>query len=136
MCCRLSISPLDPDVAKSILAVGQFHPVNGNYWQRNIPEEGTEVGAQLRPDSNLLQLNIQPAVSTYLQHAEKRLAASVYFEIAAKYAEKVNGTIVQYANVTGCLDPLRTERRLAAYPHEPLLFVHVCPGFQELFGDA
>ena len=137
MCCRLSVYPLDKETAIAILKVGQFEEQNSFTWMRNLPDEGTTVYATFGPSA--LELHINPAVSHYAQHLDKRVAASVYFEIAAKYAEKVGGTIIQRANVVGCLNSDYTkpsERTLAQYPDVPMLWQNVCPGFQEtLFGN-
>jgi len=57
--------------------------------------------------------------------------AGVYFEIAAKYAEKVGGTIIQQANVAGCRT-LEGQLLLAEYPLLPLSYDRICNGFKEL----
>lgn len=122
-----------------ILTIGQFTPTgtpeHSVYWERLIPEEGTKVGAQFNPAANSLDLSISPSISQYEHHAMKRIAAGVYFEIAAKYAEKVNGTIEQRANVSGCrVGPDQVSGlRLAAYPDQPLSYERICAGFQQLF---
>jgi hypothetical protein len=101
-----------------------------------LPEEGTVVNACLSMDS--LELNISPAISIYDHHQGKRLAASVYFEIAAKYAEKVGGEIVQRATVAGCKEGEQPQELvLARYPELPMNFDRVCPGFRSvLLGSA
>lgn len=122
--------PLDGEVALAVLAAGQFQPLAGNLWRRDIPEEGTSVTATILGSS--LELNISPTISVYAQHEHKRLAASVYFEIAAKYAEKVGGRIVQKSNVFGCKPEgsVVAELELAQYPDAPLMWDKVCAGFQ------
>ena len=145
------MTPLDRLIAVAVLTTGQFIPtytspcvvpssvtsaaLNENVptgWRRDIPEEATAVAATL--DGLSLSLSLLPAVSDYAGHAGKRIAASVYFEIAAKYAEKVNGTIVQHSNVGACkgLNGTTTEHLLADYPFMPLLYERVCPGFREV----
>ena len=100
-------------------------------WERAIPEEGTLVNASLSGDS--LELNISPAISVYSHHEGKRIAASIYFEIAAKYAEKVGGEIVQRAPVVGCKAPDHPQEILIArYPSLPMSFERVCAGFQSV----
>jgi hypothetical protein len=120
-----------------VLEVGLFKPVywlpsdpkHAVNWERAIPEEGTIVNVSLTGDS--LELNISPAISVFAHHLGKRLAASVYFEIAAKYAEKVGGDIVQRATVIGCkAGDHPQELVLARYPSLPMSFERICPGFQ------
>lgn len=138
MCCKLTISNLDPDLAEAMLAIGLFLPLDKPLtWRRDLPEEGTSVFASFVLDQ--LQLQIQPAISNIDHHAEKRIAASVYFEMAAKFAEKVGGTITQRAQVAGCRIEGSTNADLivARYPDQPLMFDHVCPGFQAvILGEA
>jgi hypothetical protein len=98
-------------------------------WERVIPEEGTVVNASISDDS--LELNISPAISVFAHHTGKRLAASVYFEIAAKYAEKVGGEVIQRATVVGCKTGDHPQELLvAAYPQLPMSFERICPGFR------
>jgi hypothetical protein len=98
-------------------------------WERAIPEEGTVVNVSLTNGS--LELNISPAISVFAHHHGKRLAASVYFEIAAKYAEKVGGEIIQRATVVGCKSGDNPQELVvASYPHLPMDFERICPGFR------
>ena len=139
MCCRLTVAPLDPEVAAAILALGLFSPTTGmaNTWQRAIDEERTVVRAILQPESNSLRLELSPAVSHYEHHAAKRTASGVYFEIAAKYAERVDGRITQLSNVVGCVESGIAEHILADYPEIPMLWERVCPGFREtILGES
>jgi hypothetical protein len=85
----------------------------------------------LVPESNLLRLELSPSVSQYAHHADKRVSSGVYFEIAAKYAEKVGGVITQLSNVSGCTEGGVSEHILAQYPEQPLRWEQVCPGFRE-----
>ena len=95
-----------------------------------IPEEGTIVNASLTDGS--LELNISPAISVFAHHHGKRIAASVYFEIAARYAEKVDGRIVQRATVVGCkAGDSPQELIIAQYPELPMNFDRICNGFRE-----
>jgi hypothetical protein len=139
MCCRLTVSPLLPEIATGVLSVGLFTPMPGlpSSWHRAIDEEETFVKAILLPESNALRLELYPSVSQYAHHAQKRIASGVYFEIAAKYAEKVGGRIVQLSNVSGCIEGGVAEHLLAQYPDLPLLWEKVCPGFREtILGPA
>lgn len=130
MCCRLTVSPSDPDIARTVLAVGMFTASHdANRWTRFIAEESTTVVAIIGEKD--LRLELMPAVSFYAQHAGKRIAAGVYFEIAAKYAEKVGGKITQHSNVSGCTDGGINSHVLAQYPDMPILWEQVCPGFRE-----
>lgn len=139
MCCRTVVTPLNEEIARALLTIGQFKPVgtpeHAMTWQREIPEEGATVWATIKTVDNSLELSIGPAISAYEHHAMKRLAAGVYFEIAAKYAEKVSGIVTQRATVAGCRTDAGygSDLMLAAYPNMPLSFERVCRGFQELF---
>ena len=137
MCCRTSIFPLDREIAATILYIGRFKPTYfapsdqriAQTWERLIPEEGVTVIASLAPDS--LELTLTPAVSVYAHHFGKRIAAGVYFEIAAKYAEKVGGEIIQRSNVTGCkIEGSDGSLKLASYPSQPMMWERICPGFR------
>jgi len=143
ICCRTSVYPLDVETAVAVLGVGLFKPVYWSpgrpeaavNWERQIDAEGTVVHAALRDGS--LELNLAPAISVFSQHHGKRLAASVYFEIAAKYAEKVGGTIVQRATVVGCKPSGQPQELiLADYPAMPMSFDRICPGFRAVLQEA
>jgi hypothetical protein len=133
MCCKLTVSPLVPHVAEAILQIGQFKPADpATAWERHIPEEGCQVRASL--DFGGLSLNIYPTISTFEAHLGKRIAAGVFFEIAAKYAEKVGGEIVQLSTVTGCrVEAGSAQLLVARYPDVPMSFDRVCAGFQAVF---
>jgi hypothetical protein len=137
VCCRTVIRPLDPELARATLTIGQFQPVYyapdrpdlATRWERHVPEEDATVTAHVVNDG--IELSISPAISHYDHHMGKRLAAGIYFEIAARYAEKVGGTVVQRATVEGCTSGQGSkELLLAAYPAMPLNFERVCNGFQ------
>lgn len=138
MCCRTSVYPLDLQIAAAVLSIGQFHPKQDaqlfnsvpTTWQRLIPEEGCIVTVSL--GTNNFDLNISPSISSYSQHLGKRITASVYFEIAAKYAEKVGGEIIQRATVVGCKDTDVAGLLVARYPSMPMNFERVCRGFQDV----
>ena len=137
MCCRTVVQPLDRETAFAILTVGLFKPVYwppdrpdlAVRWERAVPEEGTVVVVLTTNDA--LELSITPAISVFDHHAGKRVTAGIYFEIAAKYAEKVGGVVVQRATVDGCREGNGTqELLLASYPEMPLSFERVCAGFR------
>lgn len=152
MCCRLTVQPLDIDIAIAVLKTGQFSPSILPYGEA-VPEElilqawhttkelrrrielddGSThlVTARLVPESNHLRLELSPSISQYMHHALHRVDGGVYFEIAAKYAEKVGGEIKQLSNVAGCTDSGVSEKLLASYPSQPLMWEQVCRGFQE-----
>lgn len=147
MCCRVNVYPIVPNLAATQLLIGQFEPIywlpGRDYkdpiqavnWERVIPEEGTIVRASITNES--LDLNISPAISTYSHHYGKRITAGVYFEIAAKYAERVDGQMIQRATVVGC-KPSNSNMELiiASYPLLPLDYSKICPGFQAvILGD-
>ncbi|HSE47031.1 MAG TPA: hypothetical protein VLA89_17065 [Gemmatimonadales bacterium] len=137
MCCRTVVKPIDPEVARAVLLVGQFtqeYPPDGNSYARSIPEEGTRVTATIQADA--LHLQISPTVSTMADHSHKRLAASVYFEIAAKYAEKVDGTVTQMSNIGSCIEDGVSAKVLAVYPDQPLSWERACVGFQEVLAGG
>lgn len=149
MCCRTNVYPLDHDIAGLILTTGLFKPIYWQpghsdmplTWERRFPEEGSLVTASFTSGGNNpphLALYISPPISTYAHHMGKRLAASVLFEIAAKYAEKTGGEIIQRGVVSGCkINGQPGDVKLASYPSMPLMFDHICPGFQAvILGDA
>jgi len=135
-----------PEVAVAILSVAQLHPELGDLqltqrsiisglWERAIAEEGSRVKARI--DADALRLWCVPVIHHYAQHAQRRMAASVYFEVAAKYAEKVHGTITQHQNVAGCTADGTRSLVVARYPNLPLRWDRICAGFREaLLGDG
>src|SRR5207248_6639617 len=83
MCCQVRVRPVNRAIAAEVLEVGQFSPEPKEPewpWVRAIPEEGTMVLARI--DSGSLMLTLRPGVHTHADHATRRLAASVMFEIA------------------------------------------------------
>jgi len=140
VCCRTAVRPLNPELVRATLTIGGFEPVYfdprhpdlATRWEREVPEEGTTVTVHVLDDG--IELSISPAISHYDHHMDKRLAAGIYFEIAARYAEKVGGTVIQRATVEGCTSGQGTkELLLATYPTMPLNFNRICDGFQETF---
>ncbi|HWC31162.1 MAG TPA: hypothetical protein VG845_13865 [Dehalococcoidia bacterium] len=136
MCCRTSVYPLEPALAESILRIGQFTPRPGCLeedglpltWIRPVTEEGTVVTVSL--SGGVFDLTISPSISTFDHHLGKRITASLYFELGAKYAEKVGGEIVQRATVIGCKSTEGAGLVIARYPSMPMSFERVCHGFQ------
>lgn len=131
MCCKSHVEPLDRTLAETILAVALFQGEGLNTWVRSIPEENCRVMATMQ--GGQLEVFLSPAVSQYHQHAEKRIAASVMFEVLSKYAEKVDGVITQKANVQGCTEGGMASHVIASYPSQPIMWEKVCPGFREVF---
>jgi len=136
MCCRTIVNPLVPELALAILEIGMFTPTYmaagwtwPTAWERTIPEESSRVTVSLSGTS--FEINISPSISTYDHHLGKRITAGIYFEIAAKYAEKVGGEIYQRATVLGCKDAYQESSLLiGSYPSLPMTFDRVCKGFQ------
>lgn len=130
MCCRSEVRPLDRAIAEAILRVGQFEEKTPGYWVRAVPEEGCSVVVNL---GGIFEASIQPSISTYDHHHGKRITGGIYFEICAKYAEKVGGEIIQKATVSGCkpADTPIASLVIAQYPDKPLMWERVCRGFQE-----
>jgi hypothetical protein len=140
MCCKTSIHPLDQKLAATILTIGQFIPASMSstdlevprFWKREVPEEQATVTVALTGDC--MEVSIAPSISTFDHHMGKRITAGIYFEIAARYAEKVGGEIIQRATVVGCKDSSQANGLLVArYPSMPMSFEHVCAGFQQVF---
>ncbi len=143
MCCRTHVSPLDIPTALAILEIGQFKPsytaAGSEYptlWERLVEEENCRVTVSINGQS--FEVNIAPSISHYDHHANKRITAGVYFEIATKYAEKVGGEMVQRATVLGCKEEMQESSLVVAhYPLMPMSFERVCRGFQEvILGEA
>lgn len=150
MCCTTQVYPLDKKLAVPILIIGQFLPIFWDTtrdvrdliemdaqdvpasWVREIPEEGCRVTVNLV--SNKFEAKISPAISAADHHIGKRITAGVYFEIAAKYAEKIDGEIKQLSTVTLCRPPEGSESSLllAHYPELPMDFSRICVGFQSV----
>lgn len=128
MCCRLVVTPLDAELAAILLPVGLFVPFD-NKWVRNVYEEQTSVFATL--DADGLHLFLSPTISAYSQHHGKRISAGIYFEMAVRYAEKCDGTIIQQSNIGLCIEDGITQKLLAHYPDQPLCWSSICRGFQE-----
>jgi len=134
---------LEPSIAATVLKIGMFRPVFrlplesdiALTWERSIPEEGTTVTVSLAADA--FDLSISPPISAFAHHLGKRITAGVYFEIAAKYAEKVGGEILQRATVIGCKPAEQGPALLVArYPSMPMCFERVCPGFQTVLMEG
>ncbi len=139
ICCRTSVYPLETSLAATILTIGQFYPKGSPpreagvplTWQRIIPEEGTVVTVSLTDGA--FDLTISPSISRFDHHLGKRITAGVYFEISARYAEKVEGEIIQRATVIGCKETDQGSGLIIArYPSMPLSFDRICHGFQSV----
>lgn len=135
MCCKTSVSPLIKELAETVLAVGLFTKNAGSGWSREIPEENTRVSAYLSGDA--LELSLTPSVSSMEGHHHKRIAAGVMYEIAARYAERVDGQIKQTGiNVAECMAEGIPARVIAQYPEKRLDFDRLCPGWRDVFTGA
>lgn len=130
------VTPIDADIARATLLVGMFTQQyeGGDTYERSIPEEGTRVTATIQAEA--LHLQITPTISMMSHHSDKRIAASVYFEIAAKYAEKVAGKVTQMSNIGACVEDGISAKILAQYPDMPLSFERACIGFQEVLNGG
>jgi hypothetical protein len=124
-------------MAASILSIGRFVPKHACAedagipltWQRYVEEEDAVVTVSLT--GGIFDISISPSINSFDHHLGKRITAGVYFEISAKYAEKVAGEIVQRATVTGCKESSNGAGLLVArYPSMPMTFDRVCHGFQ------
>ena len=136
MCCRVSVSPLVTEIAIPILTLGQFHETqSGTRWDRQVPDEGCNVWVQLLTGQGRMEIGLEPSINNWAGHHDKRNAAGIMFEIAARYAEKVGGTVEQTGiNVLECKDsPNISKRFLGKYPEGRMEFSRCCPGFQEVF---
>lgn len=134
-CCKTKVLPLDKAVAAAVLATGMFVLGEHGVWERRIEEEGTTITSYMTEDSLIFALT--PPVASMEGHEHKRLAASCMYEMACRYAQKVNGRIEQFAiNVYPCLTE-GTTRVLANYPETRFDYSQLCPGFQTAFsGEA
>lgn len=138
MCCRVNVYPLDKEVAQALLAIGLFVPDSDNQvYKRALTDEETAVMASFR--SSYLNLSIEPAITVGDHHDPKRLAAGVMFEIAARYAQKVNGQVYQRAQISECREPERVDPGgrgvlVASYPEMPLRYEALCHGWQRVLG--
>jgi len=137
ICCRTSVYPLETSLAATILTIGQFRPKTTSAeeagiplsWQRYIEEEDAVVTVSLA--GGVFDISISPSISAFEHHLGKRITAGVYFEISARYAEKVGGEIVQRATVIGCKESASSAGLvIARYPSMPMTFDRICHGFQ------
>lgn len=129
MCCTCTVSPIVPETAEAILALGQFTLKAPGIWERKVTEDdGDIIIVTAMIAANSLKLSLFPTITTAVQH--RRVSGGVYFEIACKVAEKCGSTIVQSSNVTECVENSERKKLLASYPNEPMSWAAVCVGFQ------
>lgn len=143
MCCQITVTPLDIELAQAILATGQFLPTDAAIphmlWRRDLGLDETAkimaVRVVLSPYTTIpvMHLYIEPSITTYEQHIHRRIPASVALEIAAKYAERVDGLITEHANVMGCSTGGIRQHVIAQYPHIHLDYSLLCNGYKEAF---
>lgn len=135
MCCSVTVTPSVPETLQTYLGLGQFTqqrpPYTGHIWVRTVRDTAIHVYVDTKAD--LIRLSLFPAIGSYIQHVGKREVMSVLLEVAARYAEKVNGTVVQVNTVDECRGGGEGRRLLAAYPEMPMRWEALCPGFRELF---
>ena len=124
-----------------LLAVGKFEPAHKPQdgivltWKRFLTTNDF-VEVYLDAGNNLLTLYIRPSITNFIGHEGKRDQAAMALEMAARYAEKADGTITQHANIAECKADGLTSRVLAEYPLVPLQFDKLCLGLQALFVSA
>lgn len=132
MCCRTRVVPIVSEIAIAQLEIGQFVPYGNSVWRRQVPEEDAYVAAVVSDEGLILSLT--PAVSSMAGHHNKRITASIMYEVAARYAEKVNGLVTQEGiNVAECRGAGYSSRTLAVYPETRLDYSLLCPGFKAEF---
>lgn len=129
MCCKMLVTPVDKELAYALLPTGLFVPFSVNEWRRGVPEENAYVRVSIGEDG--VHFSILPTITMYAHHHGKRITAGIYFEMAAKYAEKCDGKIIQQSNIAACISDSTAEKLLAVYPNYPLDWNSVCKGFQE-----
>jgi hypothetical protein len=124
--------PIVSEIAIAQLEIGQFVPYGNSVWRRQVPEEDAYVAALVGDDG--LVLSVNPAVHSWEGHHNKRITASIMYELAARYAEKVNGLVTQEGiNVAECRGAGYSSRTLAVYPETRLDYSLLCPGFKAEF---
>ena len=142
MCCQIVCGPIDVEIAKALLAVGQFEPTgtSDRYWARQLglDEMGRKMAVkasiEINPDGTAqMRLFVEPSITAYDHHAGRRVQASTALEIATRVAEKVGAEIQQLANVVGCSEDGVRSHLLASYPEYPMRYESLCRGFQELY---
>ncbi len=90
--------------------------------------------AVLSADAIIFSLG--PAISTPEQHSLHRISGAVMFELAWRYAEKVDGEVWQLATIGGCKPtPNDAALYLARFPEEHFSWDKVCPGFAAVFSS-
>ena len=137
MCCSVTVKPFDRKLAETILAVGLFEVNKTNVveYVRDVPEEHSLVAANF--NDHELRLTIRPAINNMQQHIGKRVTASIMFEIAWRYAEKLgsDAEIWQLSNIGECLVEHGTNNMIAKIGLKPFQWNDVCLGFRrEILG--
>ena len=132
MCCRITVTPFDRNIAEAALRIGQFEQRDHWVWRRMVEGEGY-VDVQQGADGELI-IMLSPVISAAEHHLNKRVIAGIAFEIASKYAAHVNGEVRQIGRIASCGG--QTEL-IAVYPDEPLRDWHnICPGFRAIMDDT
>lgn len=150
MCCKTEVIPsvLPPGVdwkklCTAVAYVAGFEKAEmaaiGDF-RRDIDsdtpgEQDTRIYMKIEPDK--LVLRMFPQINSTEGHHHKHTAAGLVYEVAARTAEKCNGTIMQFATVADCIARgAPADHVIAHYPDHPLRFEDACPGFQDaILGD-
>lgn len=135
MCCRAKAYHRDPELLKMMAMIGQFQEEVANTWSRIVGD--SKVMLYLEPDG--VRVSLQPSISTWRAHEDKREAAGVMFEIISRYAAKA-GTAEVYQegiNVEECRLYTGEMRRPIWNPvMEAIDFDMVCPGWRFVFTSS
>ena len=145
MCCQMVVQNIDLEITVALLDIGQFERTGTSdlYWRREIGKDesgrvqGVKASIERSGDGTaLLRLYLEPSITAYSQHGERRVQASMALELAARVAERVGSEIEQLASVSGCAVSGVRAHKLASYPSVPLQYENLCRGFVEVYGLA
>lgn len=136
MCCSTSVSPVNRELAASLLLIGQFTPTSAGNWEREVREDdGTKITVKARIEGDTLKLDLFPRISVMGHH--RRISGGVYLEIASRVAEKCGSKIVQSSNIGECVENSDRLKLLADYGQgQRMDWEAVCLGFRTvILGD-
>ena len=101
-------------------------------FQRFFEPEGSWI--QVHYEEATLALSLQPAISSMEHHAQRRQSGGCMFEMAWRYAEKVNGIVEHMNNIGPCAAARGSSSAIVAIaPDMPLRFDALCVGWQAVF---
>lgn len=101
-------------------------------FQRFFEPEGSWV--QAYHEEPALALSLQPAISSIEHHAQRRQSGGCMFEMAWRYAEKVQGVVEHLSNVGPCAAARGASQAIIAVaPDMPLRFEALCVGWKAVF---